>query len=308
MIGLLVDYNVIPGRLLKKIKNIPKNKINLGIIFIIRKNIFENLKRKNFGKDRINFINSENFILNIIEYYFVYCGEKCKIVDEIKQSHIKIVEDTLSKYLPSVPIISTKKCRLTFMLDKPTTLYLKSLINKPTEFSGAFVIKNIKNKNVFELQVDKNNMVSGEEEGVDAVHFRYNYHTHPKKAYENNDVVNGWPSVHDYISILELKNTIVHLVITIEGIYIISYGKNWSGKNTEKLREFINKNYDIDHEEDISIYEYIEHINSLVYNKKKVFNVEYLPWSKSNNIFSIYCSEIIGTKCLEKDIRMYYGS
>ena len=37
---------------------------------------------------------------------------------------------------------------------------------------------------------------SGHEEEVDAVVSRYNFHTHPKHCYINNNVTNGWSTVN----------------------------------------------------------------------------------------------------------------
>ena len=53
----------------------------------------------------------------------------------------------------------------------------------------------------------------------------YNFHSHPREAYETANVKFGWPSAQDYVGFLMAfleDGTVMHLVTTIEGMYIMS--------------------------------------------------------------------------------------
>ena len=131
----------------------------------------------------------------------------------------------------------SNKCAIFAKLTPNAVKYLKKL-NKPSsvmknkdiidkELSGSLKVSKVvqdKGKIIFELSEDPKSILAGVEEEVDAVWSRYNFHTHPKKAYINHDVTNGWPSSQDYVGFIDLDNhTIFHTVVTLEGIYIISF-------------------------------------------------------------------------------------
>ena len=62
----------------------------------------------------------------------------------------------------------------------------------------------------------------------------YNFHSHPRNAYKKYNVKLGWPSGQDYIGFLLASiedGTIFHMVITIEGIYIITLTKDSAVSN-----------------------------------------------------------------------------
>ena len=98
-----------------------------------------------------------------------------------------------------------------------------------------YVSETKNNINVLDINQDK--MIEGEEQGVPIVEALYNFHSHPKEAYITNKVNKAWPSAQDYIgfllAVLE-DNTILHIVVSIEGIYIISLSKYYAG-NKDKL-------------------------------------------------------------------------
>ena len=183
--------------------------------------------------------------------------------------------------------------------------YLKQ-INDPhganeKELAGALIISKVvknENKMIFELSPDPKSVKIGDHEEVDAVWSRYNFHTHPKKAYENHGVVRGWPSSQDFVGFLELDNeTIFHTVVTLEGIYIISLSSEWKGKLKDINKKYISKHYDIDHESQITFDQYIDKINAKKYKGSQLFVVIFLTWKKASETFPVYFAKT-KDKCL----------
>ena len=202
----------------------------------------------------------------------------------------------------------SKDCMLLARLKPSSIKYLKSLtepvstMNKngeltQKEFAGALKvgkISKIKGKLVFNIFLDRSSIKTGMEENVDAVWSRYNFHTHPKQAYIRHKVKNGWPSAQDYLGYSKFEDdTIFHVVVTLEGLYVISYNKN-GVKVSEK---FITDNYDIDHTENIEITEYVDRVNKIKYKDKPVFSVHYLTWKNPSVIFPVFYTKT-GLNCL----------
>lgn len=174
------------------------------------------------------------------------------------------------------------------------TLYVVSI----EENSPSQLIKNKdKNKFVFVYDINKSSMNTGVEEEVEISATRYNFHSHPKEAYARHSVTNGWPSAHDFLGFMKLKETIFHCVVTIEGIYIISYNKKWSGKVPVN---FIKKKYSIDHSKKMTPKQYTKKVNNIKYKSKPVFTVQYLNWDECSNYFSVYY-EREGVSCIPTD-------
>jgi hypothetical protein len=178
------------------------------------------------------------------------------------------------------------------------------------ELAGSLVVSKVikkDGKTVFELSSDPTSIIHGDEEEVDAVLNRYNFHTHPKKAYDNHGVVRGWPSSQDFVGFLGLDNkTIFHTVVTLEGIYMISLSPEYTGKISDVDKKFVLSHYDINHESKISFNEYVKRINAKKYKGKQLFIIKYLDWKKSTKEFPIYYSKT-KDKCLatEESFRMY---
>lgn len=202
------------------------------------------------------------------------------------------------------------KCVIFARFTKSAIKYLKH-INKPTnvsekELSGSLKVGQVTNENgtiVFELVGDPDSVVTGLEEEVDAVWSRYNFHTHPKKAYVNNGVTNGWPSSQDYLGFIQLKNhTIFHSVVTLEGIYIISFSPDWIGKLDKINYKYVLKHYDIDHKKDISYDKYVDIINNKKYKGgNPLFIIKYISWKgDTSGKFPIFYKKT-GHNCLSTD-------
>ena len=200
------------------------------------------------------------------------------------------------------------KCMIYIRFNPETILFLKKInrTQADKELSGSLVVSKITTKDsggkiVFELSSNPNSIISGQEEEVDAVWSRYNFHTHPKKAYKNHGVKNGWPSSQDYVGFLELKNhTIFHTVVTLEGIYIISISSEWTENINKINKKIILKDYDVNHLTKISPPDYIKQINEKKYKNKKLFDVKYMDWTQTTQIFSIFFEKTNGN-CLVTD-------
>ena len=78
-----------------------------------------------------------------------------------------------------------------------------------------------------------------------------NYHTHPVIAYRSENAVYGWPSGEDMTQCINFAkdNTLVHIVFSLEGAYII-HVKNILNQTDSKLLERLFKQTHIFRSED----------------------------------------------------------
>jgi len=174
------------------------------------------------------------------------------------------------------------------------------------EMAGALHVDKIieeKGTPLFIIGCAESKVEHGVEEEVNVSATRYNFHSHPEEAYKRHKVTVAWPSLTDYLGYLKLgNNTIFHCVATLEGLYILSFSEEWVGKINKIKKSFIQKNYDIDHNEKLSPYQYMEKINHILYKGAPIFIVKYLPWNQaSHTIFSVsYKKE--GVNCRTSDM------
>lgn len=170
-----------------------------------------------------------------------------------------------------------------FKIDKHTVTQLKKspfskcTLNKnksctQKEIAGSLSL--IQNK----LKLDKSSIIYGDEEGVPIVKSFYNFHSHPKEAYEKYNVKYAIPSSQDYIGYIHSvykHNTRCHFIAAIEGVYIISMSKSFCNmriintlfetqKSTKHLINFIKKKYNENNLENDWL-AYIKEVNSILY-------------------------------------------
>ena len=140
------------------------------------------------------------------------------------------------------------------------------------EIAGSLSL--IQNK----LKLDKSSIIYGDEEGVPIVKSFYNFHSHPKEAYEKYNVKYAIPSSQDYIGYIHSvykHNTRCHFIAAIEGVYIISMSKSFCNmriintlfetqKSTKHLINFIKKKYNENNLENDWL-AYIKQVNSILY-------------------------------------------
>jgi len=178
------------------------------------------------------------------------------------------------------------------------------------ELTGELYVKNVIPKDgkfIYIIDINLHSVKAGKNESVDVEPHRYNFHSHPKEAYERHDVDKAWPSVVDYLGYLQLgKNTIFHCVASIEGMYVLSFTPHWSQRLDQvdkKLTKFVDKNFEIDHEESYTPKEYTKLINNIKYKPKgekkgyPIFHVDFFTWKKAGGAFSVFFPQI-GSSCL----------
>lgn len=215
----------------------------------------------------------------------------------------KVYETSVRNKLLHASTQTGSLCNIYASFTPKTVAYLKKINNSAfgKELAGSLSVSNVRKDGkdlVFELSPDPHNVKIGQDEEVDAVWSRYNFHTHPKKAYENHGVTRGWPSAQDYVGFLQLKNhTIFHTVVTLEGIYVISLSPEWSGDIQKVDKKYILKHYNIDHKDQIPYNKYVDIINSKRYKGTQLFVVRYFPWDKATGKFPVYYAKT-GNKCL----------
>ena len=204
-----------------------------------------------------------------------------------------------TKYVLSNSAIDQLK---TLSFSEPTKNKDSSMTQK--EHAGAMYVSGT-NGDVNVLDINQNKWIEGKEQGVPIVEALYNFHSHPEEAYIANKVDKAWPSAQDYIgfllAVLE-DNTILHIVVAIEGIYIISLSKYYAG-NKDKLSpdvaSFINSHFNYCGRLDNSIKWFIKNINKVKYKGHVLFITQFKRWNKATKEFKIYYCKTNG-KCLVK--------
>ena len=170
------------------------------------------------------------------------------------------------------------------------------------EITGNLFINNAYEKDeniIYEIDVDKESIFTGNEERIKVPNTRYNFHSHPREAYIKHSVKYAWPSVLDYLGYFNLSpDTIFHSVITLEGIYIISFSSYWAGKIKDIDSKFITRNYDIGYIQNYNPIEYTNKVNNILYQGYSIFNIIFMNWNESiDKIFKIFYPKI-GSACI----------
>lgn len=81
-------------------------------------------------------------------------------------------------------------------------------------------------------------LMEGKEESVPSIDGFINFHTHPYELYKKLKCKIGFPSGADYVSFFYgyfTHNTIGHLVVTVEGIYCISFNPDFLTLNLQHI-------------------------------------------------------------------------
>ena len=222
---------------------------------------------------RQNNIINNNFAVNDVKYVLSQfsLNKDCNL-------HLKLSDKTI-EYLSKVSKIGS-------------TINSNGIITQK-EIAGQLLVGTIDNDLIHYLDVDRESIVHGDEEGVKIIGGLYNFHSHPQEAYDRHNVKIGWPSSQDYLGFLgsTIKNdTILHIVSTLEGIYVISLSEYWSTnrkKIDDNIFNFILTNYDLDDKKDQSVFWYVEKVNNIKYHNFPLFLVQFFTWYNSNKVFSI---------------------
>ena len=162
------------------------------------------------------------------------------------------------------------------------------------ELAGRLTAGTIDIDLTYHLDVDRNSIVSGDEEGVEIIGGLYNFHSHPQEAYDRHNVRLGWPSAQDYVGFLGssvVHDTILHIVVSIEGFYILSLTDYWVNQK-EKLGgvvpTFILEKYDLfKQDKNHDSFWYVRTINSISYEGFPIFFVQFFPWDDATDSFIV---------------------
>jgi len=117
----------------------------------------------------------------------------------------------------------------------------KSLENDSDEIAGVLLFEDnckgsVCNKKITDFKINNGNGSS-----VLTPHGIINFHTHPRKAYNGQGAVYGWPSAEDMAQTVEFakKNNLIHIVFTLEGAYIINVKKIITDKDNKILEKIL---------------------------------------------------------------------
>lgn len=137
------------------------------------------------------------------------------------------------------------KKQVTWIIDKSfmEKIY-KSLYKDSDEIAGKIFFEDyLCNKEVCNKKIKDYTISKGNGASVLTPFGIINFHTHPKSAYEGENAKYGWPSGEDMRQSLEFadKGCLVHLVFTLEGVYVINVLKLNINKKDKQILETVLK-------------------------------------------------------------------
>jgi len=119
-----------------------------------------------------------------------------------------------------------------------------SIRNDKYEIAGKILFKDIECKNgVCNKIIDDYTIKNGNKSSVYTPYGIINFHTHPASAYKGENAKYGWPSGEDMGQCLEFADigSLVHLVFTLEGTYVINVMKTNINKKQRQILEDVLK-------------------------------------------------------------------
>ncbi len=157
------------------------------------------------------------------------------------------------------------------------------------------------------LKYDEKKVVTGDKDGIDGFDDSITYHTHPYPTYLHYDAKYAWPSKTDYTSILDTLThgrAVAHIVVTMEGVYIVSLGDHFcdhpdelrsivsaKGNDYKRLLFKYDREYPYMKKGKRTVIsnpdEFIRHANAQTINGKQVLINQFIPWSAPSLTFSI---------------------
>jgi hypothetical protein len=310
-----LNYNYLSLILNSVLENFP-NDSNIYVYLDNSKQI-ELFLKFNFCNTEINDISAIGRKLN--EYQICLSKKNSIFEEDINECTINDILNVIQIFLGmNKNENENENCKLVIKFDNKTINYIKQIANigsttdkngiSQKEISGSFLLeKNNEDREdneklVYTMKLITNKFLVGEEEGVGITNSRYNFHSHPREAYDRHQVMYGWPSSQDYIGFLTaiiIYNSVLHVVICLEGVYIISLDKNkWKKIPTkddlENIKEEIYDTHNIkckskiiSENKDNKIVDNIEEYINII-NKLKCFQIQFLEWKNIMNSFSIY--------------------
>lgn len=233
-------------------------------------------------------------------------------INNVFVSDFVVNNDNFKKYIDSQSFYET--CSYKFKFDRKVIEYFKTLpfsgvsINKDSsisqkEFVGHLVTQSINSKMEHNLVLPFR-AVLGDEESVDYKVKLITFHSHPEQAYIKNNVKLGCPSMTDYSSFLKVASkvfVIMHIVVTIEGLYILSIPHNWivSGLSfDENIIKIIEDSGLTDKNKNKSALGHALNMSKLKYKNTRFINVDFVKWDESYNSHFLNYQKDENRKCL----------
>jgi hypothetical protein len=196
-------------------------------------------------------------------------------------------------------------CSVTYRLTGEAHRYLKSLASggsslngdgsvSQKEVSGILRVVRVEKGGIHVLEVDRDSLKLGEEEGAVPAKSLYTFHSHPREAYERNGVSVAWPSCqdfHSYLTLAVLHNTIAHFVATLEGLYVVSLSKYWARRKDELRKnslEFVRKAYDVKRTEGRTPEWFVQETKKVKFGDHPLFVVQFEKWSTNPRMHAFF--------------------
>ena len=246
-----------------------------------------------------------------------------------KDHDVPLESEPRSTESESVVVPSTKGCEYVITIEPKTSRILKSL-SKDVFFMDSKGKKKVGkeffgNMNMIPqsdgrivLVYNEDGVITGTKDRIDGFEDKVTYHTHPYPTYIEFDAKYAWPSKLDYKSIADTiihGKGVFHIVVTVEGIYIVSLNDNWCSqidtlkkmiKKEDKKYEMYMSKLDIEYPYKIknkktntphisTPHEFCKYANKQGIDEKPVLKTQYVPW-KDKMEFRIR-SPIIGSVC-----------
>lgn len=217
-----------------------------------------------------------------------------KLTDPDDPTHVRLETNYV---IEQFVVNHEKNCDLKIRLSSEAIRYLHSLpldghgSGNQKEISGVLKIKGAKKVGdlfvyTIETNREKGSPRTGKAESVTIDKSLYNFHSHPKEAYESHRVKYAWPSVQDFVGYYDAVKqykTIFHGVTTLEGLYFISLDKDFDPKRV--LSEGEIKSVYMETRGVNTPYEFVDLVNNRI--REKFFKVGFLPWERAGDIISI---------------------
>ena len=135
--------------------------------------------------------------------------------------------------------ISKKKVK--WSVDPEFIKEIKISLNEDNfEKAGSILFRDTECKNgICNKESTKIKIKNGGKSSVFTPEGIINFHTHPRNAYKSQEAVFGWPSGEDMAQCINFakEGTLVHIVFTLEGAYIIKVNKILNKQQTKILED-----------------------------------------------------------------------
>jgi hypothetical protein len=142
---------------------------------------------------------------------------------------------------------SKSKKKVKWVIDKNFVKNIGySLMRDQHEVAGSILFRDVNcNAGVCDKIFSKDYRVKGEASSVRTPHGIINYHTHPMQCYIDEGTAYGWPSGEDMAINIQYakRGTLVHIVFTLEGSYVIKTNVILNNLATDILEKLLKETH-----------------------------------------------------------------